>query len=71
MTVEIEFNEEVFKVEFSFIRGSAGDYMNPPEPHDLLIESIIAEDGWHNEDPEVWDYADEEIYNNINDGHYD
>ena len=71
MTAQIEFNEEVFEVEFSFLRGSAGDYMNPPEPHDLFIESIIGEDGEHNEDPQVWDYADEEIYDNINNGDYD
>lgn len=71
MYAEVEVNEEVFEVEFEFIRGSAGDYMNPPEPHDLIIHSMIGEDGENCKEPQVWSYIEDEIYDRINNGDYD
>ena len=65
MRTNIQYNEKIYEVEFDFIRGSHGDYMNPPEPHDLFIESIIGEGGEYIDDAEVWDYVDQEIYDQI------
>lgn len=74
MVLDIEWDEVVYEVEFSFELGSSGSYEEAPYPHEVTIESIYDEDGVeysiNNLDVEILQYIEDEVYQYVDENEY-
>lgn len=74
MFLEIEYDEVLYDVEFSFELGSSGSYDEAPYPHEVTIESIVDEEGEEHSiktlDVEIMDYIEEQVYQYVDENEY-